>query len=172
MKTLGLLRHAKSSWDDPALADFDRPLNPRGRKAAALMGAEMRRRAQTFDLAIASPARRVAETIERVEAELPAPLDLRIEPSIYEASSDRLLQLVRSAGDEIGSLLLVGHNPGLQRLAMSLASADDRALGEVARSYPTGALLLPQFRCDGWRGVEAGTGRISLFLKPREIAQD
>jgi phosphohistidine phosphatase len=169
MKTLALLRHAKSSWDDQKLADFDRPLNDRGRKAAALMGAELRRRGLTFDLAIASPAQRVTETLDIVQKGLGAPLNVRWEPAVYESTPATLLDLIKATDDRIESLLLVGHNPTMQALALMLARKDDPARERIAEGYPTAALLLIEFPAENWNSVQPGSGRIRAFLKPREL---
>ncbi len=125
MKRLALLRHAKSSWDDPALADFDRPLNARGVGAAAAIGAEMGRRGLAFDLVLASPARRVVETLEHLEAACGEALEPRFEQRIYQATAASLLDVLRAVDESARRLLLVGHNPGLQELAAMLASPDD-----------------------------------------------
>ena len=119
MKKLSLLRHAKSGWDDPVARDFDRPLNPRGRRAARAVGERMKAEGLAFDLVLASPARRVVETLEEVEAGF-GPLHAGYEQRIYLASTETLLDIVHDAGDGAGSLLLIGHNPGFERLTLLL----------------------------------------------------
>jgi phosphohistidine phosphatase len=136
MKTLTLLRHAKSDWDDTVQRDFDRPLNTRGRRAARTVGREMKRLGLAFDLCIASPAVRVRETLGEVEAAFGA-LAPSFDQRIYLADPDALLELVRSAPEVAGSLLLVGHNPGLEMLALSLAAPGISPMrGELVRPYP------------------------------------
>jgi phosphohistidine phosphatase len=169
MKTLALLRHGKSSWEKPELRDFDRPLKRRGREAAALIGAEMRRRGLAFDLVLASPARRVVQTIAHLEKGYCAPLEPRFEPDIYESSSRVLLRILRDIDDGEHRLLLVGHNPGLQGLALSLAAPDDPLCRRVADHFPTAALVLMELPAKRWSEIEPGSGRIVDYLKPREL---
>src|SRR5918998_2536609 len=120
MKTLTLLRHAKSTWDDPVARDFDRPLNPRGRRAAKTVGREMRAQGLTFDEVVASPALRVVETLADVAAGYGSSLEPRYEERVYLASTDVLLELIHQTSDSVDRLLIVGHNPGLERLVLDL----------------------------------------------------
>lgn len=167
MKTLTLLRHAKSGWDDSARRDFDRPLNARGRRAARAVGAEMKVRGLAFDLILASPARRVIETLEEVAAGY-GPLDVRWEEGLYLASITTLLETVRSAPDGADRLLLVGHNPGLEEIALHLS--DGKGLHrEVEVKYPTGTLTRIGLPVERWAEVAAGTGRIEHFIRPRDL---
>jgi len=172
VKRLALLRHAKSSWDDPGLADFDRPLNKRGRKAARRMGEELRRRAIAFDRLLASPARRVTETLARFErgyGPLPEP---RFDRALYGAGSLRLLDCVQATDDAASSLLLVGHNPGLAEFAALLARDDDPMFGALAGNLPTAALVALDLPAERWAEVAPGTARVALYLKPRELERD
>lgn len=168
MKTLTLLRHAKSDWDDPAQADFDRPLNARGRDAALAMGREMRALGLTYDHVLASPARRVTETLERVGESCDlAPVFVA---DIYLAATDTLLALVRAAPDDAKSLLLVGHNPGMERLTL-LLSRGGPLHDTVAEKYPTGALAQLAFPIDHWRDIAESGATLERFLRPRDISQ-
>lgn len=170
MKRLGLLRHAKSSWDEPGAADFDRRLNGRGQKAARRMGQELRRRGIAFDRVIASPALRVKETLARFQkgyGPLPEP---RFDRAIYAAGSLALLDAVRHTDDDAASLLLIGHNPGLADFAALLAAEDDPLSGPVADSLPTAAFVALELPAERWAELAPGTARIALFLKPRELA--
>jgi phosphohistidine phosphatase len=168
MKILTLLRHAKSTWDDPVARDFDRPLNRRGRKAAHAIGAEMRRLGLAFDAVIASPATRVKETLAEVEAGYGDTLGAAFDQRLYLASTDTLLELVRGADEAAGRLLLVGHNPGLERLAMELTRGG--ALREqVAIKYPTATLAEIALRAERWRDIAVGSGRLARFIRPRDL---
>ena len=169
MKRLGLLRHAKSSWDEPGLADFDRPLNRRGEAAAERMGAELRRRGIAFDRLLASPARRVTETIARFEKGYGPLAEPRFDRAIYAAESVTLLGAVRAMDDAASSLLLVGHNPGLGDFAALLAAEDDPWFGAVAAHFPTAAFVAFELPAPRWADVEPGTARIALYLKPRAL---
>src|SRR5687768_12534799 len=118
MKTLTLLRHAKSTWDDPIARDFDRPLNKRGRRAARTIGREMRAQRLAFDQVIASPALRVIETLVDVVDGYGGPLDPDYDKRVYLASAQTLLDVVHEAEADAQRLLIVGHNPGLENLAL------------------------------------------------------
>ena len=169
MKSLTLLRHAKSGWDDPVTRDFDRPLNPRGRRAARTVGAEMMSEGLAFDLILASPALRVTETLDEVAAAGGA-LDVRYDERLYLASSATLLDIVRNAPEAAERLLLVGHNPGIEELALRLAGRDGDGLrGEVEVKYPTGTLAEIALPAERWTDVQEGTGRIVRFVRPRDL---
>ncbi|HEX5181824.1 MAG TPA: histidine phosphatase family protein [Allosphingosinicella sp.] len=168
MKSLTLLRHAKSSWDDPVRRDFDRPLNPRGRRAARTVGREMRSLGLAFDRVVASPARRVVETIEEVASSF-GPLEPEQDPRIYLASVATLLALVRETPDSVAHLLLVGHNSGIEELALLLAGRDGPLRAEVEIKYPTGSLAEIALPASHWRDVDAGQGMIVRFIRPRDL---
>ena len=169
MKILTLLRHAKSGWDDPVSRDFDRPLNPRGRRAARTVGTEMKAQALDFDLVLASPARRVQETLEEVAATF-GPLRRRLDERLYLASVPTLLEIVRETTDEVGRLLLAGHNPGLEEIALRLSRrGSDRLRGEVAVKYPTGTLVEIELPVGRWADVAEGEGTIVRLIRPRDL---
>ena len=169
MKSLTLLRHAKSGWDDPVSRDFDRPLNPRGRKAARAVARAMKAQGLAFDLVLASPARRVVETLEEVASALGG-VDPGYDERLYLPSTATLMEIVRATPDAVERLLLVGHNPGLEQLALGLAGRGPDALrSELEVKYPTGTvaeLALPAAR---WADVREGTGRIVRFIRPRDL---
>jgi phosphohistidine phosphatase len=167
MKSLILLRHAKSGWDDPASRDFDRPLNPRGRRAARAVGAEMKIQALAFDLILASPARRVVETLEELALSY-GPIEPEYDARLYLASTTTLLDVVRLAPDTASRLLVVGHNPGLEELTLRL-SRSDRLRGEVEVKYPTGTMAEIELPVERWSEVEGGQGRIVRFIRPRDL---
>ena len=158
MKRLTLLRHAKAERDSPDGSDFGRSLNDRGRADAARMGEEMRLLGLRFDRVLASPARRVVETVEHAGKLAPA-----YEPRIYEASSRQLFELVRSTDYGVESLLMVGHNPGFEQLAAQLTAT---GIGE----FPTAALAEIELPVDHWRDMKAGSGRLTRFIKPKDFA--
>jgi len=168
MKTLTLLRHAKSGWGNPALDDFDRPLNERGRKAARQMGREMRRLGLAFDLVLASPAVRVMETLTELAQGYGAAVATTCDRRLYLVSAESLLGIVRAVEDSLGSLLLVGHNPGMEQLALSLSRPCPlREL--VAAKYPTGALAEIRFETASWRELGVGAGTLARFVRPRDL---
>jgi phosphohistidine phosphatase len=155
------MRHAKSSWGDPSLADFERPLNERGRKAAPLVGRFMRKQRLRPDLVLSSPAERARQTAALVieAAGLKAPL--RYDERIYEATPSRLAEVVSQVEEAVGELLLVGHNPGLAGLLELLA-------GE-SRRVPTAALARVALDVEKWGRLRAGVGRVELFVRPKDL---
>lgn len=168
MKRLTLLRHAKSTWDDPVARDFDRPLNRRGRKAARRIGQEMQALGLRFDAVIASPAVRVKETLADVEQGYGRDLPVTFEQAVYLASPETLLDLVRAADDGAASLLLVGHNPGLESLAIDLTQGGPLR-AQVAQKYPTATLAEISLECASWRDIASGTGSLDRFIRPRDL---
>ena len=170
MKTLTLLRHAKSALDDPVARDFDRTLNKRGRLACRAIGKAMRSEGLMFDSVIASPAVRVTETVSGVVdgygRELKPHYDLRI----YLAPVSALLEIVQHADDASERLLIIGHNPGLENLALVLTHDDGNGLrGEIAIKYPTAALTEISLPVDHWSQVDEGVGIIARFIRPRDL---
>ena len=172
MRQLLLLRHAKSSWDDPRLPDHARPLNARGRRAAAGMAEAMRDLGLAPDVVLVSSARRTLQTLEGIAPIEGSPL---VEPmdALYLAPWPTLMDVLRGVRETARSVLLIGHNPGLHELAMALAGPAAMAAGgpmaeKLAHSYPTAALTefavaLP------WRALEAGGGRLVRFLTPADL---
>jgi phosphohistidine phosphatase len=167
MKTLTLLRHAKSGWDDPSLTDFQRPLNARGREAARAMGRELRALGLAWDRVLASPAGRVTETIDGL-AESYGDLRPVYDERVYLAAPGTLLALARHTADACAGLLIVGHNPGLERLAL-LLSRGGALRDEIAAKYPTGALAEVAFPVDHWRDIAEGAGTLQRFIRPRDL---
>jgi len=168
VKSLTVLRHAKSSWDDP-VADFDRQLNERGRKAAVAVGEELKRRGTKFDCVIASPAKRVRETLDQLGKGYGEPLDVHFDERIYLASEDNLLDLVRGIPDDVGSALIVGHNPGLHRLALLLIRDEGELRQRIADKYPTAAATTVELAADRWTEIEPGSGELSALILPRDL---
>lgn len=160
MKRLLVLRHAKSSWDDASLADFDRPLNDRGRKTAPFMGALMSREGLVPDRILSSPARRARETAEltREAADLEAPV--MFDERIYEATAGELVRVVSELGNEVFSALLVGHNPGMEGVV--------RVLTGEQEEMPTAALAVIDLDVPGWSSVSPASGRLIRIFRPKE----
>lgn len=173
MKSLTLLRHAKSDWPHSdwhgAVArDFDRPLNDRGRRAARTVGGYMRDQGLRFDAVIASPARRVRDTLDEVERGYERALTPVFDEGVYLASSSTLLDFVRAFDAGAARVLLVGHNPGLEELALALAAQADSLLRhEVEIKYPTATLAEIALDADRWE--DAKTGRLVRFVRPRDL---
>ncbi len=170
MRELLLLRHAKSSWDDATLDDADRPLAARGRKAAPVMARAMARHGWVPELALVSPALRTRQTWALVAAELPRPVETRPAPEIYEAEPEIILETIRSVPPAIRRLVVVGHNPGLERLAETLAGpgSDAAALARLRTKFPTAALARFEVATH-WSTLTSGAARLAAFLKPRDF---
>jgi phosphohistidine phosphatase len=170
VKRLAVLRHAKSSWDDPGLADFNRPLNERGWKAARRMGREFKHRGTHFDLVLASTAARVRETIDGIQEHFDFAAPIRFEPKLYHATTDTLLSLIQDFEDGVKTPLIVGHNPGLERLLVELTHDDRDGLRDrIAGKYPTGALAVIKLPAAHWKDVAPGTGEIAELILPKEL---
>jgi phosphohistidine phosphatase len=164
MKTLTLLRHAKSGWDDMSLRDFDRRLNPKGKRAAATVGRHMREVELTFDHILASPAVRVMETLEGVAGGYGRDLSPVWDKRLYLASASTLLDVVHELPAEHDRVLLIGHNPGLEDLVLLLA-AD---AGEAKTKYPT-ATLAELTIGEAWTEAGKGTAKLVRFVRPRDL---
>jgi phosphohistidine phosphatase len=165
VKRLFLLRHAKSSWDDPRLDDHDRPLAPRGLRASAVIAEHLRQERIAPTLVLCSPARRTRETLERV-----MPLDraeVRIEDELYRASSKDLLQRLREVPDEVDSVMLIGHQPAIQQLALQLA-AEGSELERLKAKFPTAALATLDFPGE-WSGLERQSAELVAYVKPKQL---
>jgi len=166
-KRLHLLRHAKSSWDDPALADRDRPLAPRGRKAAKRMARHLEEAGVRPDLVLCSPSVRTRQTLERIARCLPDGTPVEVEDGLYAASAQALLERLRTVPDSTGAVLVIAHNPGLHDLARLLAG-QGASVGRLDEAFPTGALATLDF--DGaWAELRAGACELVELVFPREL---
>lgn len=171
VKTLFLLRHAKSSWDDPYLSDSLRPLAPRGRKAAPRMGAYMAQKGFIPDRVLCSVARRAVETWDLVSEELKHTLEVEIREDLYHATPENILSTLQGLPPYLKSVLLVGHNPTFEELALSLSGKGPKApMSEMRRKYPTGALAIIDFHVDRWTDVRRGSGHLRDFVRPRDLS--
>ncbi|WP_448662780.1 SixA phosphatase family protein [Sphingomonas sp. CJ20] len=169
MKTLTLLRHAKSGWDDPVSRDFDRPLNPKGQRAAAMMGRHMKAEGLVFDHAVASPAVRVVETLRHVATGYGSDLAPAWDQRLYLASAATLLDAVRELPDATQSVLLVGHNPGLEELVLLLAPEGGELRARVETKFPTASLAELRLSIDRWDAVMRGAAALTRFVRPRDL---
>jgi phosphohistidine phosphatase len=166
-RRLYLLRHAKSSWSEHGLADHDRPLAPRGRRAAKAIGGHLREQGIEPELVLCSSAARARETLERIAPPLGAG-GLRIEPGLYCADAGALLGRLREIPGAVGSVIVIGHNPGLEQLALVLARPGP-AVRELEVKFPTGALATFAFRGRGWDALDRGTAELINFIRPRDL---
>jgi phosphohistidine phosphatase len=163
MRRLHLLRHAKSSWDDPALDDHERPLAPRGRKAAQRIAEHARTTGIAPELVLCSTALRARQTLAALLPVLSGDMEIRLEDALYGAGVDEVLARVREIDDRISSALVLGHNPTLHELALFLSGRSD-----VLDRFPTGALAtlaLPT----GWAALDEGGAELEGVAFPREL---
>ena len=166
MRRLMLLRHAKSDWPE-GVADKDRPLAKRGRYQCGQMGRYMDDKGYVPSLAVVSPARRTRETWELVRSHLPGGIGKSCDPRLYEASAKAMLEVIRETDAAVRTLLLVGHNPGMQELALKLNGAGQPGLEKVEAKYPTAAIAVIDFEGEDWGEVSEGRGRLQRFVTPK-----
>jgi phosphohistidine phosphatase len=169
VKRLYLMRHAKSSWDDPRLSDRDRPLAPRGRRAAARIGRHLAGAGIEPEEVLCSTAKRARETLEAVLPFLDRRVAVHFEDDIYGADSSELLQRLREVSPAVGSVMLIGHNPSIQELALTLADEDDSRAARVAEKFPTAGLAVLTLPSDEWSGLSPGQAQLERFLIPRDL---
>lgn len=167
MKLLGLLRHAKSDWDDLGLKDFDRGLNGRGRKGAKLMGRHIAEHGVAWERIVASPAERVRRTLEASGHDEAVTWDERL----YLAGATTLLDVLRDSGGEAESVLLVGHNPGLHELIFALVppEAENDLFGEAVAKFPTAAFAVLECDIDDWSALAPGCAKLVHLARPRDL---
>jgi phosphohistidine phosphatase len=164
MRTVYLLRHAKSSWDEPGLPDRDRVLAPRGRKAARRIADHLERERIRPDLVLCSPAARTRETLERIHDAIGEP-EVVFDERLYGATEAELLSCLHETAPEISSVMLVGHNPGIGDLLVLLAERGSH----LPDAVPTGALATLRFSAGSWAEVGPSGGRLDGFVVPREL---
>jgi phosphohistidine phosphatase len=169
MRSVILLRHGKSSWTDPTLADFDRPLAPRGKRASKHIAAYMREKRIRPALVLCSPARRTRETLEAIKPALGKSCSIEFVPELYAASDRHLLEQLHAVPDSISAVMLIGHNPGLQQLARLLASSGTD-LAKLEEKFPTAALATLTVESDSWAGLRPGAAQLVDYVVPRDLA--
>jgi len=172
VKTLYLMRHAKAAPPDSALTDHDRQLNDRGERAARRMARYLADHGLIPDHVLCSTAVRARLTLGPILDALGGETSVHYRRALYLTSPDVILEEIRSVDDHTARLLLVGHNPDTQALAVHLAADAHRPEVEaMARKFPTGALAVYHFEVDSWRDIGWGLGRIEAFVKPKALAQ-
>lgn len=170
MIQLAVFRHAKSSWDNPGLDDFDRPLNERGRRAAPVMGQMLASMKFSPEVVLCSPAKRTRETLEAITPDLAsAKPSVLFDEQLYLASPEIMLDCLRSAGANAKRVLLIGHNPGLHALAVTLASSGDTGqLTRLRNKFPTAALALLSLGGDTFASIATTGGHLEAFVTPKD----
>ena len=159
-RQLYVLRHAKSSWDDPGLADRDRTLAPRGRQATGLLANYLRTQEIKPDLVLCSTAVRARETLDGIELDS----ERSIEDELYTATAGQWIERLNRVPDETESVMAIGHNPALQQLVLTLAGRNP----EIERKFPTAALATLAF--DGaWAELEPGRAELTALVRPKDL---
>lgn len=167
MITVCLLRHAKSSWDDPGLQDYDRPLAPRGDDAARRMGEFMAASGLAPETVLCSGARRAVETWERVAPWIGNPQP-EFDDTLYMAPDYRIIGRLRALPGDIQSVLLIGHNPGIEDAAIRLCgTGKEKSLDRMRKKYPTGALAMITF--ESVEAIGEGAGCLEAFVRPKDL---
>jgi phosphohistidine phosphatase len=173
VKTILLLRHAKSAWNDARLSDHERPLNRRGEQAAKAVADHLAQHGPRPDLILCSTATRTRQTLAPLIKRLGAPAPpLSLEDGLYLAPESSLLARLQAIPDDISTVLLVGHNDGIWQLAEALAGRGPAApLAALRAKYPTGTLAVLQILAGNWRDLAAGSGELVAFVRPRDLAR-
>lgn len=168
MRTLYLLRHAKSSWDDPGLADHDRPLAPRGLRAVPCVAEHLRTEGIVPDVVLCSSARRTRETLDLLGDAIPSGCDVRVEDELYDANADELLERLHALPDSVHRAMVIGHNPATQQLALWLAASGER-VDQMARKFPTAALATLDASIATWPDLAPGSAQLTGFVRPKDL---
>lgn len=171
MKTLGIFRHAKSDWHDARLRDFDRPLNKRGRKGAEIMGRHICEHGIGWQRVLASPAVRVTQTIEIAAQAVGKAPAVAWDRRIYLANSATLMDILRDQAGDPASILLIGHNPGLEDLIFDLVPDDGSSplRDVVEEKFPTAAYAVLELDIDGWQAIDEHCARFVHLVRPRDL---
>jgi phosphohistidine phosphatase len=170
MKRLFLLRHAKSSWDNPSFADFERPLAPRGVRATERLARYMQEAALSFDLVLCSGAERARETWGRIAEAMGSNAPTDYQDALYMAGAQALTANLRGLDPSVNTALLVGHNPDLETLARRLCGGGEAAaLARLEAKYPTGGLAEIALDCADWPELKDGCGTLKRFTVPRDL---
>jgi phosphohistidine phosphatase len=165
--TLYLLRHAKSSWSDVTLIDHERPLSPRGRRDAKRIADHILRLGIVPALVLCSTARRTRETLELIEPPFDA-ATVSLESELYAASAKALLERLHAVPEQVGSVMLIGHNPGLEDLALLVAS-DGPELRRLKTKFPTAALATLTLRTATWQRLSEADAVLAAYIVPKEL---
>jgi phosphohistidine phosphatase len=161
VKTLFIVRHAKSSWDDPSLSDFDRPLNDRGKRDAPRIGKRLKEKDFSIDLMISSPAKRAYATCQKIAETLKFPKEkIKLEEKLYHANEDRILDIIHKVDGHHSTIMIFGHNPGLTEFVNSLTN------GNIF-NVPTCGVAACEFQINSWKEVGWGKGELTFYDYPK-----
>jgi phosphohistidine phosphatase len=168
MRTVILLRHAKSSWSDSTLSDIDRPLAPRGERAARRIAKYMRKKSMHPALVLCSPSVRTRQTLDAIEPSLGKSCLVELSPELYAATDGQLLERLQALPESVDSVMLIGHNPGLHDLAIVLASRS-ADLERLKEKFPTGALAAFAVSSETWASLSPGDAELVDYVVPRQL---
>jgi phosphohistidine phosphatase len=172
MRKVILLRHAKSSWDEPGVGDHDRPLNARGKAAAPLIGRWLGERRHVPDTVLCSSSERTKETVRRMRAVLPELPEPAIEHALYHASPERMRDRLARLPQDCWTVMLVGHNPGLGSLVRQMSDGrEDRRCSRACEHFPTGAAAVLEIDLETWSDIDFAKARIVDFATPRQLME-
>ena len=164
------MRHAKSSWNNPGMADIARPLNARGRRTAPLIGRYLADHRLFPDRILCSSAQRARETLAGLLPFLPASSETTITGRLYSDPDDTYLPLIHSLAGVAKTVLLIGHNPSIQDTAIAaIGAGDNEKIAAITEKYPTGALAVITFEGDDWKAIEPQSGNLEDFIRPRDL---
>jgi phosphohistidine phosphatase len=170
VRTLLLLRHAKSSWDDPGIDDHERPLAARGIRAARRIAGYLEAKQVRPDLVLCSSARRARQTLDEVQPALGDAVDVQIADELYGAGSSAIMRRLRAVDPAVSSVLVIGHNPGLEDVASDLArDGDPAAMRQLQTKFPTAALAILDLGRDDWARLGHGLGYLTAVVLPRQL---
>jgi phosphohistidine phosphatase len=166
-KRLFVMRHAKSSWDNPGLDDHERPLAPRGQRAVEVMSSYLQTTGIEPQVVLCSSSRRTRATLEGIAVGG----EHLIEPALYSATCEQVIARLRQLPESVSSAMLIGHNPTVQMLVLRLSNHDDSGLTDprreaMKRKFPTGALAMLSFDC-AWRDLASGRARLEEYVTPK-----
>ena len=171
MKTLILMRHAKSSWNAGQVADHDRILSGRGRDAVPVIGQWLRTQKRKPEMVLCSTAARVSETLALLRPSLPSGIVIEEVSALYMALPREILAVIAKIKDKIGTLLVLGHNPGIGSLAHWLAGQGDKhALERMRDKFPTAGVAVIDFDIASWRDLDGDQGTLRQFVTPKDLA--
>jgi len=174
-RTVTLLRHLKSDWDDPSLADFDRPLAPRGKASGLLIAPALSMRCPKPDLILCSPARRTYDTLGYILRELTqreAPkIRVQFDPRIYDTTANQLKELISEIPDTISNILLIGHNPAMLDLAWFFSEDPDQELS-IYRKFPTGGVASYKLDLESWKNIHNAKGTSLSLFTPKTLKRE
>ena len=171
MKTLTLFRHAKSGWDSPVSRDFDRPINARGMRGSKLMGQHARNLGLAWDHVLSSPAVRCTETLDGFWEGYGRILHPKWDRRIYLASGATLLDVIQELPDSDERVIMCGHNPGLEEVALMLVPdvKSDALRDSLEMKFPTASLAVLEFDVADWASAKQSSARLTRFIRPRDL---